>query len=37
MNVRNAETGGLGTVSWIIQGINLEDTQYIKVYIRLIA
>lgn len=25
----NAETGRLGTVSWIIQDINLEDAQYV--------
>jgi hypothetical protein len=28
----NAETGRLGTVSWIIQGINLEDAQYIRFF-----
>lgn len=33
----NVETGRLGTVSWIIQGINLEDAQYVKFYLSLTA
>jgi hypothetical protein len=27
--LENLETGRSGSVSWIIQGINLEDAQYV--------
>ena len=27
--LEHPETGRLGTISWIIQGINLEDAQYV--------